>query len=58
MLQGDGLGSEMPETWGAALSLGQLPGPLFPHPEMETWDPAFLTRGRASEYGAPAVGQR
>ena len=33
MLQGDGLGSKMPETRGEALSLGQRPGPLFPHPE-------------------------
>lgn len=33
MLQGDGLGSKMPETRGEALSLGQQPGPLFPHPE-------------------------
>ena len=33
MLQEDGLDSEMPETWESALSLGQLPRPLFPHPE-------------------------
>ena len=33
--QGGGLSSEVQETWGssAALSLGQFPGPLFPHPE-------------------------
>lgn len=33
MLQEDGLDSEMPETRESALSLGQLPGSLFPHPE-------------------------
>lgn len=33
MLQEDGLDSEMPETWESALNLGQLPRPLFPHPE-------------------------